>query len=927
MAAGSIVVELLAKTGSFETDTARAAKGFKKNAKDIEDAVKGIAATVGAYVGINAFVNLVKGAIDASDHLHDLSQKTGIAADTLGGLGFAAQQSGGDLESFVAGAGKLNKALAEAAAGNVEVSNAFKALGINVLDSVGNTKLADVALAEIADKFAKLADGPEKVALAIKLFGKAGADMIPILNEGGASLLANVEYFKRYSGVTLETAAAADKFNDTLAKVHLLQQAFAKNLAAELLPILQTLANRFVDAKEQGDGFAGVAKKIAGALSGIAEVASFVVESLSAMSARLDGLIQKAGVLKDATPLPTGNVPFDLFNQARAFTSADVKSQFEQINKIQDEGVAAAQKRHDRLVASLNFSVDPADAGHEGHGRELKKPPAARLPAVGAADNAAAELKKTLEGEIKNIEAFGRLQSQAFSFANAALDGVFAEGNLGLRAYFDEQNRLRDAQATAREGQIDKAIALERKFANDPRAKPTDRIAALEKIKELETERAGLGLKNAQDAVLSSQREDAALKQLQNQFESVNAQVLELGENFARAAAIKFDLQFDALAATFKANGNAAGREALETLRAAAIAQGAFQKASLDAGRTLDALSNAEERVALAQQTGAIGSLQALAQVGDLRRAQIPILEAQVQAEEAIAKASRNPTLIQNAAAARLALDKLKASADPLAESLNKVFGADFNSALDDFVTGTKSASEAFRSFAKSVLNDILKLGTKSITESIFGGSGGAGGFISDLFKGQSGGGLIDGLKSAIGIGSSGSAAGAVADATGTAARAAETAAVSASTASFAALTASGGASAVAFDAAGLAASTLATAAASASAALAAMAATSTASSGEGLATGFAALAGISGGRAEGGSVIAGQSYIVGERGPEVLHMGSTSGNVTPNRALGGATQNIVVNVTGQPGQSRDALLNQGVVIGQGIQKALARNA
>jgi hypothetical protein len=39
---------------------------------------------------------------------------------------------------------------------------------------------------------------------------------------------------------------------------------------------------------------------------------------------------------------------FDLFNQARAFTSADVKSQFAQINKIQDEGVAAAQKRHDR---------------------------------------------------------------------------------------------------------------------------------------------------------------------------------------------------------------------------------------------------------------------------------------------------------------------------------------------------------------------------------------------------------------------------------------------------------------------------------------------------------------------------------------------------------------------------------------------------
>jgi hypothetical protein len=35
-------------------------------------------------------------------------------------------------------------------------------------------------------------------------------------------------------------------------------------------------------------------------------------------------------------------------------------------------------------------------------------------------------------------------------------------------------------------------------------------------------------------------------------------------------------------------------------------------------------------------------------------------------------------------------------------------------------------------------------------------------------------------------------------------------------------------------------------------------------------------------GRANGGPVMAGQSYIVGERGPEVLSMGSSSGRVTP---------------------------------------------
>jgi hypothetical protein len=49
------------------------------------------------------------------------------------------------------------------------------------------------------------------------------------------------------------------------------------------------------------------------------------------------------------------------------------------------------------------------------------------------------------------------------------------------------------------------------------------------------------------------------------------------------------------------------------------------------------------------------------------------------------------------------------------------------------------------------------------------------------------------------------------------------------------------------------------------------------------------------GGRAAGGSVMGGASYLVGEKGPEIFTPGS-SGSITPNGALGGATYNITVN-------------------------------
>ena len=55
-------------------------------------------------------------------------------------------------------------------------------------------------------------------------------------------------------------------------------------------------------------------------------------------------------------------------------------------------------------------------------------------------------------------------------------------------------------------------------------------------------------------------------------------------------------------------------------------------------------------------------------------------------------------------------------------------------------------------------------------------------------------------------------------------------------------------------------------------------------------------LSGISGARANGGSVMGGGTYLVGERGPELFTPGS-SGSITPNGAMGGNT--ITVNVNG----------------------------
>jgi hypothetical protein len=72
----------------------------------------------------------------------------------------------------------------------------------------------------------------------------------------------------------------------------------------------------------------------------------------------------------------------------------------------------------------------------------------------------------------------------------------------------------------------------------------------------------------------------------------------------------------------------------------------------------------------------------------------------------------------------------------------------------------------------------------------------------------------------------------------------------------------------------------------------------------------------VKGRRATGGPVSAGGTYVVGERGPELLTMGSSEGVITPNHALGGGGNTYIVNLTAPDGKDPYAF-------GQAIVKAI----
>lgn len=72
------------------------------------------------------------------------------------------------------------------------------------------------------------------------------------------------------------------------------------------------------------------------------------------------------------------------------------------------------------------------------------------------------------------------------------------------------------------------------------------------------------------------------------------------------------------------------------------------------------------------------------------------------------------------------------------------------------------------------------------------------------------------------------------------------------------------------------------------------------------------------GGKASGGSVLGGKSYLVGERGPEILHMGG-NGFVQPNSAMSGGSGHTYVNVKIGETELRQIVSSELGAMSQGI--------
>lgn len=285
-----LLKELFVSLG-LEVDEAAFAKG-QLAAGLIEAGLKKIV-EVGKEV-IESFVENTKEAIEYGNKIEKTSQSIGIATDELQKLQYAAQLSDVSAEELSAGLGHLALNMKHAKEGSKEAAAAFK--GIDYKNADGSLKTLDESLAAVAEKFASMPDGPEKTAKSMQIFGRAGKQLIPLLNEG-ASGLEELKKEAEELGLVMDEKAvkASEKLNDDLERLHMVGKGVWRQAIAPLLPMISTLVKRFLEWRKANA--AVLSQKLQSVIGGIAKAFEYLGDTIDFVQTNMLAIKITAGLL------------------------------------------------------------------------------------------------------------------------------------------------------------------------------------------------------------------------------------------------------------------------------------------------------------------------------------------------------------------------------------------------------------------------------------------------------------------------------------------------------------------------------------------------------------------------------------------------------------------------------------------------------
>lgn len=222
--------------GRFD-NLANSVSGFSQG---LSGGLSGLAGSLTGVAGLAAGAAAGLGALalqtaNYAGSIADLAGKTNLATDTIQSLRLAATLSGQSFESVSETAVIFQRRMEEARSGNDKLKATFDALRINLDGPV------DAAFRQTLERLSTVEDGSQKTAAAVDLFGRSGANLLPVMSQLDGSFDNLVERAKEL-GIVLDEEAIkkADEFGDQVDILKLQLGGLANDIGTLVIPAISS---------------------------------------------------------------------------------------------------------------------------------------------------------------------------------------------------------------------------------------------------------------------------------------------------------------------------------------------------------------------------------------------------------------------------------------------------------------------------------------------------------------------------------------------------------------------------------------------------------------------------------------------------------------------------------------------------------------
>ena len=239
-----LVAKISADTTAFDSAVGKAEKSGKSlsnslsaNMGKIKAAIAGALTGAAIKRGIDGVINLANAVSAAGDKIDKQSQALGLSRKAYQEWDYILGQNGASIDSLGVSMKTLNSLFLSAMDGSEDAQEAFSKLGVDML------KLEGMSMEEqfeaVVRAFQKLPAGAQKSALAVKLFGRNGMELLPLLNQSETSI---DELRKRAQelGIVMSDDAvdASVAYGDALDDLNRTTNGLRYSIGAKFLPIL-----------------------------------------------------------------------------------------------------------------------------------------------------------------------------------------------------------------------------------------------------------------------------------------------------------------------------------------------------------------------------------------------------------------------------------------------------------------------------------------------------------------------------------------------------------------------------------------------------------------------------------------------------------------------------------------------------------------